>query len=154
MLVLCCSIVFCLGFCVILWRFAPETFRKILFLSGFLFWVRSLLLRFLVDVVFCSFRSRDTDQVVAGHTPTLAPFWSVVFFLFVPPRLVCRPFWPCVLYPGVFSGCHSWPRVVLGISWNLGVLSLLAPSEALFWMQGGKGVSSLLFCGFCFPLLL
>ena len=91
----------------------------------FFFWVRSLFLRFF----FCRRRrfrflflfflfSRDIDQVVTGHPlHTHLFFW---FFFFFVSRRVClfRPFWPCVPLLGVFSGCHSGPRAVLGFSLN------------------------------------
>ena len=93
-------------------RFAPETVRKNSLN------VRSSVLGVALSFFgfrrrrFCFF-SRDKVQVVTGHPHTHA---VVVFFLlFVPPRLVFRPFWPCVLSLGVFSGCHSGPRSVFGI---------------------------------------
>ena len=97
---------------------------------------------------------REKAQVVTGHTPphALGLLFPVPFF--VPPHLFVRPFWPCVPLLGVFSGCHSGPRAFLGFSWNLRGLSSLAPSEALFWTRGGKGVLVVSFCCFCFPLLL
>ena len=49
------SMVFCLGFRFMVWRLAPETVQKILFMSGLLFWVRFLFLRFPVGVVFVFF---------------------------------------------------------------------------------------------------
>ena len=110
------------------------------------------LARFFVDVVFgfCVFSFlRDKAQVVTGH-PHTHLFLSVFVLFFVPPRLVFRLFWACVLLLGVFSGCHFGPRAFLGFSWNLRGLSSLAPSEARFWTRGGKGVSVFFARGFCF----
>ena len=93
-------------------------------MSGLVFfWVRSLFLRFFVVVVvfgfvfvFFSF-SRDKVQVVTGHPRTRTCF--LVLFLFVSRRFcLFRPFWPCVPLLGVFPGCHSGPRAVLGFSLN------------------------------------
>ena len=130
-------------------------FGKILLMSGLCFWVRSLFLRFFADVLFSVFGFflflRDKDQVVTGHPPHAHVFVVSVLFP-VPPCLVYRPFWPCVLLLGVFfSGCHSGPRVFWGFSWNSWGLSSLAPSEApSLGTRGGRGVSWLLVLGFCF----
>ena len=68
--------------------------EKILLMSGLVFlgfFFSSF--GFFADVVvlfcFVSFFSRETDQVVTGHTPTR----TCVFFLFFlsPPQLVCSP---------------------------------------------------------------
>ena len=48
------SMVFCLGFRFMVWRLAPETVQKILFMSDLLFWVRFLFLRFPVGFVLFS----------------------------------------------------------------------------------------------------
>ena len=66
---------------------------------------------FCVDVVFgflfCFLRKSSGSNRTPPHTHW---FCLLLFLLFVPPRLVYRPFWPCVLSLGVFSGCHSGPR--------------------------------------------
>ena len=49
-----------------------------------------------------------------------------------------------------FRGAILGPAF-LGFSWNLRGLSSLAPSEALFWTPGGKGVLVVSLCCFCFP---
>ena len=55
-----------------------------------------------------------------------------------------RPFWPCVPLLGVFPGCHSGPRAVLGFS-----LDLLRPFSWDARRQGSSCVSFVLF--FFFP---
>ena len=98
-LVLCFSVVFCLGFSFMIWRFAPETVWKNSFdvRSCFFGFVLSSL-GFFVNVVSVCFFLRDKDQVVTGHPHT---HWFGLFF-FVPPRLFYRLFGraPCFL---VFS---------------------------------------------------
>ena len=151
-LVVCFLVLFCLCFCFLIWFSLPKMSWKNSLdvrsgVSGFF-----SLVFFRRRRVFCFFL-REKAQVVTGHTPTRTwVAFSCSFF--VPPRLFVRPFWPCVLLLGVFSGCHSGPRSFLGYSWNLRGLSSLAPSEALFWTRGGKGVLVVSFCCFCFPLLL
>ena len=109
-----------------------KVFGKSLLMSGLLFfWVRSL--GFSVDVVFRVFFLRDKDQVVTGHPHTR--LFACSFFL-CPAAFLFRPFWPCVLLLGVFSGCHSGPRALL----ELTGLELATPlPRPLFWTQSGKG---------------
>ena len=58
---------------------------------------------FFVDVVFRFFFCEgDTDQIVTGHPHTHWFCWFL-FSFFVPPHLLFRPFWPCVLLLGGFS---------------------------------------------------
>ena len=102
------------------WRFAPESFEKILLMSGLFFWVRSLFLCFFRRRRFSRFFLRETVQVVTGHPLTRAYLFACSFFLSVSRRFcLFRPFWPCVLLLGGFSGCHSGPRAFLGFSLNL-----------------------------------
>ena len=101
-LVLGVSVVFCLGFCFIFWRLAPENVRKILFMSGPLFlWVCFSLSRFSVVAVFFVFAfvvffKRDSSGLT-GHTPHCT-LWSCFFPFFVPaapglsPALAVSPF--------------------------------------------------------------
>ena len=102
---------------------------------------------FSVIVVFVCFFSRDTDQV-PGH-PHTARFWSVFFF--VPPRAVCRPFWPCALSLCVSLGVPFWAPRVFWILLELTGLELARPFWGHFWTRGDKCVSVFPFCGFCFP---
>ena len=111
--------VFCLGFCFIVWRLVPENVRNFLLMSGVPFWGRSLSLslfllgwfrRRFVRFLFCIFFfvSRDRAQVVTGHTPH-AFFWSVSFVL-SPPRLFITRSGRASFFSGVLSGCLSGPR--------------------------------------------
>ena len=143
------AIVFALFFGVSL----PKLFGKILSMSGLVFfWVRSLFLwffrrrrRFRLLFLFFSF-FRDTVQVVTGHPRTRTCL--LVLFLFVSRRfcLFC-PFWPCVPLLGVFPGCHSGPRAILGFS-----LDLLRPFSWDARRQGSSCVSLVLF--FFFPFFV
>ena len=119
-------------------------------------WVCSLFLRFFfVVVVVLGFFLRDIDQVVTGHPlHTHLLFWF--FFFFVSRRFsLFRPFWPCVPLLGVFPGCHSGPRAVLGFSLHLWGLSLLArPFRGPFLgTRGGKGFLFFFCLVFFFPFL-
>ena len=116
--------------CVFWWVFAyvfalffggslPKLFGKILLMSGLVFSgvVLSSLgfspTSFLFSFVFLL---RDKHQVVTGHPLTRTCF-AGSFSLFVSRRFcLFRPFWPCVLLLGGFSGCHSGPRAFLGFS--------------------------------------
>ena len=91
---------------------------------------------------FCFFLFfRDKVQVVTGHPRTRTCFSG--FFLFVSRRFcLFRPFWPCVPLLGVFPGCHSGPRAVLGFS-----LDLLRP----FFL--GREAARVFVCFFCFVFL-
>ena len=107
----------------------------------------------------CSpFFLKDTDQVVTGHTPTLAPCWSCSFSLFCPRRMYVIAhfgrasflFWCFLRVPfwalGILEFFNS-----LGTSWGL---SSLAPLRPLSRTRGGKGVCvesllSFLFFPFC-----
>ena len=72
-------------FSVYVWRLAPEiVLKNSLFMSGLLFWVRSLFLGFLVDVVFfvlMCFGISSGDLFVVS----CLCFLAFVFFLFLPP---------------------------------------------------------------------
>ena len=146
-LVLCFLVGFCLCFCFIFWRFAPETVWKnsIDVRSGF-FWVRSLFLWFFrrrrrrFEFLFLLFSfSRDKVQVVTGHPRTRTCFLVLSLFcvpplLSVPPVLAVRPAsWR-------FSGVPFWAPGVFGI--------LLGLSEAFSWdarRQGSSCVALVLF---------
>ena len=119
--------------CVFWWVFAyvfdlffggslPKVFGKILLMSGLVFFgfVLSSFGFFSSMSSFSRFFfSRDTDQAVTGHPRTRTCF-ACSFSLFVSRRFcLFRPFWPCVLLLGGFSGCHSGPRAFLGFSLNL-----------------------------------
>ena len=123
--------VFCLGFCFMFWRFAPETvWKNSLDVRSCVFGFVLSSLGFSSTLFFSVFKR---DRSGSNRTPPHALVWS--FSLFVLPRLVfCRaPFWPCVLLleSRRFLG-NSGPRAFLGFSWNLRGLSSLAPSEAPF----------------------
>ena len=92
----------------------------------------SLFFWFLVDVVFvCFFFKRSSSG--SNRTPLHAPVLFVpVLFFFVPPRLVCRPFWPCVLLLGVFLGVPFWAPRVFGILLELTGLELARPFRGPF----------------------
>ena len=102
-------------------------------------------------LVFVFFWERESSG--SNRTPPRALVLFVAFLLFAPPRLAYRPFWPCVLSPGVFSGCHSGPRVFFGFSWNLQGLSSLSPSEALSGCEAARVFLRFLFVVFVFPFL-
>ena len=111
-LVLCFSIVFCLGFCSIVWFFAPENVSKNslhvrsavfrgLFLSLSLVFRRRRLF-----VFFCFFQERKLRANRSHPTPHC---FGLVFFLFLsPPHRVYLPFWPCVLSFSRFVGVPFW----------------------------------------------
>ena len=109
-LVLCVLMVFCLV------RFLPyilafrsrNCLEKFSWRQVFCFGVFSLFLRFFVDVVFGSFFLKK-QRLGNNKTPHTHLSLSVFVLRFVPPRLVYRPFWPCVLFLGVFSGNRSGP---------------------------------------------
>ena len=122
-----------------------------MFMSGLLFWVRSLFLRFLVDVVFVSFFKKNKS----GRThPRTCTFLVCCFFC---PRCCCvlTRFGRASLFFCVLLGCLSGPvRFVhfLDPLGTLGGLRLLAPSETLF-LDGEPAWVFVVdfFCCFCFP---
>ena len=117
---------FCYCFCFIFWRFAPETVRKkfsccqvwcfsrgrSLFL--WFFWPSS---SFSVFVFVFSFFKRHSSGSHRTPPHTRLFFW---FFFFLCPAafVFSARFGPCVPLLGVFPGCHSGPRAVLGFSLN------------------------------------
>ena len=155
-LVLCFWWVFAYVFALFFGGSLPEVFGKIL-LSGLLFsgFVLSSFGFFVVVVVVFGFWLLFFKRYRSGGNRTPPHTHLFCWFLF----LFClfRPFWPCVLLLGGFSGCHSGPRAFLGFSWNLWGLSSLAPSEALFLGREAAGVllcfsCSVFFFPFCFVL--
>ena len=144
-LVLCFLVGFCLCFCFIFGGSLPKVFGKnSLDVRSAVFWALSLLLFFFVDVVFGVFFLRDRDQVVTGH-PLTRTGVAGSFSRLCPFAFLFRPFWPCVLLLGGFSGCRSGPRAIFGI--------LLGPSEAFFLGREAAGVFLCFSCLFSFPLL-
>ena len=157
-LVLCFffSIAFCLGFCSIVWFFAPENGpEKFFFMSGLLFFgVCSLSLSFSLLFrrrrlfVFVVFKRESSG--LTGHTPHRTVLF---FFLFVPAALgfstvlAVRPF-----FLAFCRGAILGPGFFFGFSWNLRGLSSLALSEALFGREAARvfGFFSLVFLC-CFP---
>ena len=149
--------------CVFWWVFAyvlalffggllPKVFGKILLMSGLVFFgfVLSSFGSF-VDAVFAFFFLFLFKRYSSGsnRTPPHAPFCLFLFSFCAPPRLLFRPFWPCVLLLGVFSGCHSGPRAFLGFS--------LYPSEVFFLGREAARVfraslALFFFFPFCFVL--
>ena len=117
--------------CVFWWVFAyvfalflggslPKVFRKILLMSGLLFF----------GVVLFSFgffrRRRRFSRFFfkryrsgSNRTPPHALVLFVPFSLFVSRRTCFCPFWPCVPLLAFSSGCLSGPRAFLGFSWYL-----------------------------------
>ena len=55
------------------------------------------------------------------------------------------------LFSWCFLGVPFWAPCVFWILLELAGLELARPFRGPFWTRGGKGVSVLLFCGFCFP---
>ena len=118
---LCFLVGFCLCFCFIFGGSLPKVFGKILLMSGLLFFGFFLSsFGFFVDVVFrvLFFFLSDRDQVVTGH-PLTRNGVAGSFSCLCPAAFLFRPFWPCVLLLGGFSGRHSGPRAFLGFSLNL-----------------------------------
>ena len=117
-LVLCFLVGFCLCFCFFFGGSLPKVFGKILLLSGLFFFGFVLSSGFFVDVVFSRFFFlRDRDQVVTGHPLTRTCF-ACSFSFCCPAAFLFRPFWPCVLLLGGFSGCHSGPRAFWDSPWT------------------------------------
>ena len=149
------SMVFCLGFCFIFFVSRSRKCTKILLhdvrssLLGSFSLSLSLSFRFCSDVALYI-----VSQVVTGRTPH-AFFWSVSFSLFCPRRACLSPF--LAVRPSFLAFCRGafldpvCFGFFVGFSRYFGALRLLAPSEALFWTRGGKGVLVDSFCCFCFP---
>ena len=158
---LCWSCVFWWVFAIVLALFfgvsLPKLFGKFLLMSGLVFsgFVLSSLGSFCRRRRFRFFFKRYRSG--SNRTPlhTHLSFW---FFFFFVSRRFClfRPFWPCVPLLGVFPGCHSGPRAVLGFSLHLWGLSLFArPFRGPFLgTRGGKGFLVLLLPCFLFPLFV
>ena len=133
---------FCLCFCFMFWRLAPENVWKnsLDVRSCFLGGLFSLLWVFIVDAVFVflfCFFSRDIAQVVTGHPHT--HLLSCSFSLFVSRRTCCFAlFGRASCFSAFSSGCHSGPRAFLGFSLN--------PSEAFFL---GREAARVFLCFSC-----
>ena len=144
---------FCLGFCSIVWFFAPEIWpenfssRQV---CCFLVFVLSLSLslslffrhrRLFVFVVF-----KRESSGLTGHTPPRTVL-VLFFFPFCPRRTwFLARFGRASFLSRFLSGCHSGPRAFFGFSWNLRGLSSLAPSEALFGREAARVFGFLLVC--------
>ena len=154
----------CCWFCVFRWVFAyvfalflavrsRKCLENSLDVRSGVFWVRSLFLWF--------FRRRRFSRVLferyrsgSNRTPPHAPFCLFLFSFYVPPRLLFRPFWPCVPLLGVFLGVPFWAPRVFGILLELTGLELARPFRGPFLgTRGGKGFPVLLLPCFFFPLL-
>ena len=142
-------IVLCLGFCSIVWLFAPENVsgkfssRQVCCFWGLFFF--SLVFRRRRRLFVSVFCSREKAQVVTGHPHTR--LFGFVFFLFEsPPRLVYRPFWLCVLSFPRFVGVPFWAPGVLaifGFSQYLGGLEITRPLLRPFFLDARRqGCSS------------
>ena len=154
---------FCLCFCFIFSRFAPETvWKKSLDVRSAVFWDRSLFLRFFADVVsvFCLFLrdKRSGSHRTPPHTHLFACFFS--FFV---SRRFClfRPFWPCVPLLGGFLGVPFWAPRVFGIllalmglelvrlplprpfSWDARRQGFFCASSALFFFSPFRSAATL-----------
>ena len=106
---------FCLCCCFIFGGSLPKVSGKnSIDVRSAVFWVRSLFLRF-----FRRRRFFKRYRSGGNRTPPHAPFCWSLFSFCVLPRFLFRPFWPCVLLLGLFSGCHFGPRAFLGFSWYL-----------------------------------
>ena len=141
-------------FCVFSCKFAPEAPLKILFMSGLVFWVRSSGLRFWVDDVFVvslpslvSFSSKRERSGLTGHHTPPCTFCLAFSFFFLCPRHTCLV--ACSGRASLlflrFFGVPFWaPRFLDSLGTSL---------RPFFWTRGGKGVCSILFVVFCFPVL-
>ena len=112
---------FCLCFCFYIWRFAPESvWTNSLDVKSVVFWVRSLFLSlFFSSSSFFLFKRQRSGS---NRTPPHAPLCFFPFSFCVPPRLLFRPFWPCVLLSWLFLGVPFWaPRVfrIFSERWGL-----------------------------------
>ena len=111
------SVVFCLGFALWLGASLSNMLGKFsscqVFFFGFILSVLGFCRRrFLLCSLFKIYIYRSSSN----RTPPHRTFWSVCFSFSVPPRLVYRPFWPCVL--AFLLGCHSGaPRVSQVLFW-------------------------------------
>ena len=151
LLVLCFSVLFCLGFCFIFWRFAPESVRKnSLDVRSAVFCVRSLFLWFFRRRRFCLF-SFFLERYRSGsnRTPPHAPVFVVPVLFFCPAALLVSPFL------AVRPASRRFSRgAILGPA-RFRILS--EPSEALslFLLDARRQgcFLSFLLCRFCFPLL-
>ena len=146
-LMVCGALVFFGDVCLVfvLWLGASLrklTLGKVLFMSGLLFWVRSLFfLVFFVNVVFVfrfPFLSRDTDQVVTGH-----PYTCTI--------LVCSFFLSSRIWFIAQSGRAPFLLAFFGFSWNSRGLSSLAPSETFFGCEAARMFLLFSFVVFVFP---
>ena len=101
--VLCFSMVFCLGFRFMVWCLAPESVqKKVLFMSGLLFWVRSLLLRFPVGDSASFWFSCGSEFCQAIFFRCFVP----LFFPFPSPSSLLLSSFSSLVWPGspfVFS---------------------------------------------------
>ena len=133
---------FCLGFCSIVWFFAPENgpknsrhvrsavFWGLFSLSLSLFFHRRRLF------VFCCFQERKLRANRSHPTPHC---FGLVFFSFFPRRTwFLTRFGRASFLSHVLSGCHSGPQAFFRCSWNLRGLSSLAHSEALFGREAAR----------------
>ena len=133
LLVLCFLVGFCLCFCFMFWRIAPESVWKnsLDVRSCFLGFVLSYF-GFFVDTVFCLFLflfKRYSSG--SNRTPPHALVFLVLVLFLRPAAPVVSPlFGRASCFLAFSSGCHSGPRAFLGFSWNLRGLCSLAPSEA------------------------
>ena len=140
------AIVFALFFGVLL----PNLFGKILLMSGLVFsgFVLSPL-GFLSSSSFLLFFFKR-QRSGSNRTPLTRTCFAFSFSLFcVPPRLLFRPFWPCVPLLGGFLGVPFWAPCVFGI--------LLGPSEAFSLGREaarvfGASLALCFFFPFCFVL--
>ena len=123
-------------------------------MSGLPFWVRSLFLSFSV-VVVSVFLERYSSGSHRAH-PSRTFLVCFLFLVLSPPRLVYRPFWPCVPSFSRFVGVPFWaPGVfvfsrILSVLWGAGDYS--PPSEALFsGREAARVFWSILSVVFVFP---
>ena len=126
MLVLCFSVVFCLGFCFMIWRLAPETVWKNSLDVRFCFWGFVLSsLGFFVEVVFVCFLFKR-QRSGSNRTPQHALVWSF-FFSFCPAAFVLSPFLAVRPASWCFLGVPFWAPRVFWILLELTGLELARP---------------------------
>ena len=143
LLVLCFLVDFCLCFCFISWRFAPESvWKNSLDVRSGVFWGRSLSFFFVRRRRFSRFFLKRYSSG-SNRTPPHAPFCLFLFSFCVPPHL----FLPVLaVRPAscVFFGVPFWAPCVFGI------LLVLALRPLFLGTRGGRGVRVLLVLGFFF----
>ena len=158
---------FCLCFCFMFWRVAPESvWKNSLDVRSVFFWVRSLFLWFFRRRRFCFsrfrfrfscfFLSREKDQVVTGHPHT---HLCLLFLFFCPAAFGVSPVLAVRPASWRFFGVPFWAPRVFGILLEHTGLELARPFRGPFLDARRQGcfLAScpwFLFFPFCFVLRL